>query len=94
MKLKRQKIHIGDVVIYICRDFTPIDFKKVDSLQNIYETIYKCEIGVVKRIDRKTNRAAVWYHSGDTASMTNIDDLIKLDNWYQIDTSELGGSRE
>lgn len=94
MEIKRQKINVGDVVIYICRDFTRIDNHKVDALYNVYETIYKCEIGVVKRIDKKTNRAAVWYHSGDTASMTNINDLIKLDNWYQIDTSELGGSRE
>lgn len=94
MEIKRQKINVGDVVIYICRDFTRIDNYKVDALYNVYETIYKCEIGVVKRIDKKTNRAAVWYHSGDTASMTDINDLIKLDNWYQIDTSELGGSRE
>lgn len=94
MEIKRQKINVGDVVIYICRDFTTIDNRKVDALYNVYETIYKCEIGVVKRIDKKTNRAAVWYHSGDTAAMTDIKDLIKLDNWYQIDTSKLGGSRE
>lgn len=94
MEIKRQKINVGDVVIYICRDFTTIDSRKVEALYNVYETIYKCEIGVVKRIDRKTNRAAVWYHSGDTAAMTDIKDLIKLDNWYQVDTSKLGGSRE
>lgn len=94
MIFKRQDINVGDVVVYICRDFTPIDFRKVEVLDNLYETIYKCEIGVVKRIDRKTDRAAVWYHSGNTAAMTNIKDLIKLDNWYQIDTSNLGGSRE
>lgn len=94
MVTKKQKINVGDVVIYICRDFTPVDFRKVNTIENSYETVYKCEIGVVKRIDRKSNRAAVWYHSGDTAAMTDIKDLIKLDNSYQIDTSNLGGSRE
>lgn len=94
MVFKRQDIKVGDVVIYICRDFTPIDFRKLHTIENSYETIYKCEIGVVKRIDKKTQRAAVWYHSGDTAAMTNIKDLIKLDNWYQVDTRCLGGNRE
>lgn len=64
----------GDLVIYI-----PKDTKG---------NVFKCEIGKIKRIDG--DAAFVYFHSGETASKTNISDLIKIENQSYIEATKLG----
>ena len=46
--------------------------------------VFKCEIGKIKRIDGDS--------SGETASKTNLSDLIKIDNQSYIQLTMLGGN--
>ena len=64
----------GDLVIYVPKDSNG--------------NIYKCEIGKIKRIDGDS--AFVYFHSGETASKTNLSDLIKIDNQSYIQLTMLG----
>lgn len=64
----------GDLVIYIPRD--------------TQGKIFKCEIGKIKRIDGDS--AFVYFHSGETASKTNLSDLIKIENQSYIEVTSLG----
>ena len=64
----------GDLVIYVPKDSNG--------------NIYKCEIGKIKRIDGDS--AFVYFHSGETASKTNLSDLIKIDNQLYIQLTMLG----
>lgn len=64
----------GDLVIYVSKDSNG--------------NIYKCEIGKIKRIDGDS--AFVYFHSGETASKTNLSDLIKIDNQSYIQLTMLG----
>lgn len=64
----------GDLVAYIPKD--------------VNGNIYKCEIGKIKRIDGDS--AFVYFHSGETASKTNLSDLIKIDNQSYIQLTMLG----
>lgn len=42
-----------------------------------------CEIGKIKRI-KNDGKAFVWYHSGDTAALTDLDLLQPIINDYCI----------
>lgn len=64
----------GDLVIYVPKDSNG--------------NIYKCEIGKIKRIDGDS--AFVYFHSDETASKTNLSDLIKIDNQSYIQLTMLG----
>lgn len=64
----------GDLVIYVPKDSNG--------------NIYKCEIGKIKRIDGDS--AFVYFHSSETASKTNLSDLIKIDNQSYIQLTMLG----
>lgn len=64
----------GDLVVYVPED--------------LEGNIYKCEIGKIKRIDGDS--AFVYFHSGETASKTNLSDLIKIDNQSYIQLTMLG----
>lgn len=64
----------GDLVIYVLKDSNG--------------NIYKCEIGKIKRIDGDS--AFVYFHSSETASKTNLSDLIKIDNQSYIQLTMLG----
>lgn len=69
------KFKIGELVIYIGKDFK--------------NNIYKVEIGKIKKLC--TDGAFVCYHTGETASKTNYNDLYKLNNSYVIQKENLGG---
>ena len=58
--------------------------------------IYKIELGVFKRYNDDNTKAFIWYHNGDTASCTPIEDLIPIDNdWYfNEDAKKMGGERD
>lgn len=45
--------------------------------------IYKNMIGKIKRING--SKAFIWFHSGDTAALTNLDDCIPIVNDYCIE---------
>lgn len=64
----------GDLVVYVPKDSNG--------------NIYKCEIGKIKRIDGDS--AFVYFHSGKTASKTNLSDLMKIDNQSYIQLTMLG----
>lgn len=66
----------GDLVVYVPKDSNG--------------NVYKCEIGKIKRIDGDS--AFVYFHSGETASKTNLSDLIKIDNQSYIQLTMLGGN--
>jgi hypothetical protein len=56
--------------------------------KDINGEIYKCEIGKIKRIDGDC--AFVYFHSGETASKTPIEDLIEIENSAYIQPTMLG----
>ncbi len=45
--------------------------------------IYKNTIGKIKSING--SKAFIWFHSGDTAALTNLDDCIPIVNDYCIE---------
>lgn len=49
----------------------------------LYKGINGYEIGKIKRI-KNENQAYVWYHSGDTAALTDFDLLQPIINDYCI----------
>lgn len=55
--------------------------------------IYQCgarfQIGKVKRIVE--DGAFVYYSNGDTAAKTPFENMHKIDNWYTIKETSLGG---
>lgn len=46
---------------------------------DVHNIPYKLEFGIVKE-QRGEDKAAVYYHSGDTAAMTELKDLYAIDN--------------
>lgn len=50
----------------------------------IYKGLYGFEVGKIKRI-RNDKKAFVWYHSGDTAALTNLGLLQPILNDYCIE---------
>lgn len=50
----------------------------------LYKGVNGYEIGKIKRI-RNDNKAFVWYHSGDTAALTDLDLLQPIINDYCIE---------
>ena len=48
-----------------------------------YKGSYGCEIGKIKEL-KSGNLARVWYHSGDTTSLTDLDLLYPIVNDYCI----------
>lgn len=67
----------GDLVVY-----APIDEKRGE--------FYKFELGKIKSINKTKKTAFVYYHTGETATNTNLSDLIKITNQGLIKTN-LGG---
>ena len=55
----------------------------------IYSDGYVFRIGKVKRVTE--DGAFVWYHSGETASLSPMDCLHKLENSHAIIEERLGG---
>lgn len=45
--------------------------------------IYKNMIGKIKKI--RNHEAFIWFHAGDTAALTNLDDCIPIINDYCIE---------
>jgi len=55
----------------------------------IYKNGDRLEVGKIKRING--DGAWVWYHSGETAALTNFRNLYPLENAYCIKETSLGG---
>lgn len=49
----------------------------------LYKGVNGCEIGKIKRI-RNDDKAFIWYHSGDTAALTDFDLIRPIINDYCI----------
>jgi hypothetical protein len=54
----------------------------------IYNNGYRHEIGKIKSLT--STGAFVWYGIGDTASLTNFEDMHKLTNDHYVDLTTLG----
>lgn len=50
----------------------------------IYKGLYGFEVGKIKRL-KNDNQAFIWYHSGDTAALTDFDLLQPIVNDYCIE---------
>lgn len=60
----------------------------------IYDPGYKCEVGKVKRINPYfENKAFVWYHTGDTAACTDMNDLYPIDVRFAREHADLFENR-
>lgn len=57
----------------------------------IYKGANGYEIGKIKRI-KNYNQAYVWYHSGDTAALTDFDLIKPIINDYCISVAEIIGT--
>ena len=57
------------------------EFKKGQLV--LYEGTFGFEIGKIKKLKGK-RRAYVWYHSGDTAALTDLKLLKPILNYYCI----------
>lgn len=44
----------------------------------VYDPGYKVELGKVKRLSKDGTSAFVWYHSGDAAAYTRLEDLYPI----------------
>ena len=44
-----------------------------------YDPGYKVEFGKVKRLSKDGTKAFVWYHGGDTAACTSVEDLYPIE---------------
>ena len=49
-----------------------------------YDPGYKVELGKVKRLSKDGTKAFVWYHSGDTAACTQIEDLYPIERDFVL----------
>ena len=49
-----------------------------------YDPGYKVELGKVKRLNSDGTKAFVWYHSGDTAACTRLEDLYPVEQGFVI----------
>ena len=49
-----------------------------------YDPGYKVEFGKVKRPSKDGTKAFVWYHSGDTAACTQIEDLYPIEKDFVL----------
>lgn len=56
-------------------------FKEGDLI--VYIKPDGCEIGKIKKI--RNHEAFIWFHTGDTAALTNLDDCIPIINDYCIE---------
>lgn len=51
----------------------------------VYDPGYKLELGKVKRINpHDENKVFVWYHSGDTAACTNMENLYPVTEEFAL----------
>lgn len=50
----------------------------------IYDPGYKVEFGKVKRLNGDGTKAFVWYHCGDTAACTRIEDLYPVEKEFVL----------
>lgn len=57
---------------------------KVEAGQLVlYDPGYKWDLGKVKRLNPyDETKAFVWYHTGDTAACTNMEDLYPIDEKF------------
>lgn len=74
-----EKLKKGDLVVY--------------APTNPEGEIYTFEIGKIKSINKEKKTAFVYYHTGETASCTDLKDLHKVANQGLIKTN-LGGILE
>lgn len=58
-------------------------FKEGDLI--VYIKPDGCEIGKIKRIREEDHHGFVWFHTGDTAALTNLDDCFPIVNDYCIE---------
>lgn len=49
-----------------------------------YDPGYKVELGKVKRLSKDGSKAFVWYHGGDTAACTLIEDLYPIERDFVL----------
>lgn len=63
----------NDLVVFVGRD--------------VNGEIYKVEIGKFKRYNKDKSGAFVYYHSGETAALTDLNDLFPLNNYWFIKTN-------
>lgn len=49
-----------------------------------YDPGYKVELGKVKRLSKDGSKAFVWYHGGDTAACTQIEDLYPIERDFVL----------
>lgn len=66
---------VGQYIIYVSRD----------------KEKGRYEIGRIKRFTPDGEDAWVYYHSGDTAAITRLEDMHPLQNAYSIHETGLGG---
>lgn len=59
------------------------NFKEGDLI--VYIKPDGCEIGKIKRIREDDHHGFVWFHSGDTASLVNLDFVFPVLNDYCIE---------
>lgn len=49
-----------------------------------YDPGYRMELGRVKRLNKDSTKAFVWYHSGETAECTRIEDLYPIERNFVL----------
>lgn len=49
-----------------------------------YDPGYRMELGRVKRLNKDSTKAFVWYHSGKTAECTRIEDLYPIEKDFVL----------
>lgn len=49
-----------------------------------YDPGYRMELGRVKRLSKDGTKAFVWYHSGETAECTRIEDLYPVEKDFVL----------
>ncbi len=57
----------------------------------IYQNGDRFEVGKIKTMCKDRQAAFVWYHEGDTASMTPCSKLSRIANAYALGRTRLGG---
>ena len=74
---------------------TPMN-SRLESFEENELFIYKngnhYELGKVKRVNNDSTGYFCWYHTGDTAANTNVEDMHKLVNAYVVESENFGGN--
>ena len=59
----------------------------------IYKNGNHYELGKVKRVNNTGSGYFCWYHTGDTAASTNVEDMHKIVNAYVIESENFGKNK-